>query len=108
MELDEPKVGFFTADGSEVTLKADRGRLNLETNDITVEGHVSIANSRYKLTTEQAAYQHRKRIIVCAQRVKIAGPGIRLRSAEMLYDLKANMAFFEGRVEGVLSEIPAI
>ena len=108
MELDKPRVGFFTEDGTKVSLEADMGRLNLETNDITVEGHVSISNSRYRLATEHAAYQHQQRLIVCGQPVKIIGPGIRLGALTMRYDLKANKTFFEGRVEGVLSDIPAM
>ncbi len=108
MELDRPRVEFFTADGTRVSLEADTGRLNLETNDITVEGHVSISNSRYKLSTEHAAYQYRKQLIVCGKPVKIVGPGIQLGALTMRYDLKANKTVFEGRIEGVLSEIPAI
>ncbi len=108
LALDHPQVAFFTEDGTRVSLEADTGRLNLETNDITVEGHVSISNSRYRLATEHAAYQHQKRLIVCGRPVEIVGPGLRLGALTMSYDLKADKTVFEGRVEGVLNEMPTM
>ncbi len=108
MELAKPEVGFFGKDGTQVMLQADRGRLNLETNDITVFGHVLIDDSRYKLSTEQVEYKHKGQLLICNRPVQISGPGIQIKAREMNYDLKTNIAEFKGRVEGVLIELPAI
>ena len=53
VKLKDVSVTFFLKDGDKVILKADRGILQTDSNDIEVSGNVIITNKNYKLVTEK-------------------------------------------------------
>ncbi|NIW00262.1 LPS export ABC transporter periplasmic protein LptC, partial [Candidatus Saccharibacteria bacterium] len=72
--LADLKVTFFLDDASEITLTADKGILNTDSNDIEVSGNVVVINREYKLLTEELNYAHDKRVLYSTAPVTISGP----------------------------------
>lgn len=108
MVLQSPKVVFHLDDGTRVNLTAKEGILHTRSNNIEVRGNVLVRNDRYTLVTEALAYKHKQRILNADMPVQIIGQEIELRAATMHYDLKTNQTRFNGAVEGILFENPAI
>ncbi len=108
MVLRAPKVNFFLEDGTKVNLTAKEGILYTSSNDMEVRGKVRIHNDRYTLTTETLTYAHNHRLLQADSAVRITGAAIDLKADAMQYDLNTNKAQFEGRVEGILYENPAL
>lgn len=107
MVLLNPLVDFYLEDGSRVNLRANRGTLDTQNNDIEVNGNVRVANSRYTLKTEVLAYEHQKRRLHSNLPVEIIGRTFHLTSKSMIYDLDTNQATFNGEVAGTIDEKPA-
>ncbi len=107
MVLQNPQVDFFLDDGSRVNLRASKGVLNTQNNDIEVHGNVQVVNSRYTLKTESMAYLHQRRLLEAKTPVHIIGKRFDLKSAAMTYDLDADQAIFEGDIKGTIHEKPA-
>jgi len=108
MVLQAPKVNFFLEDGTKISLTAREGVLHTKTNDMEVHGKVRIHNDRYTLTTETLTYEHDQRVLQAESAVKITGAAMDLKAAAMRYDLTTNQTEFDGRVEGILYENPAL
>ena len=104
MILQSPEVHFFMEDGTEVHLTASRGVLNTHSNDMNVQGNVSLHNGRYTLETETLSYTHENRLLSADTPVTIVGDALRLHAADMIYDLNTNQARFGGRVKGTVDE----
>ena len=108
MVLQAPSVNFFMEDGTRIKLTASEGILFTTTNDMEVRGKVRIRNNRYTLTTETLTYKHEHRVLQAESAVHITGDAIELKAATMRYDLNTNQTQFDGRVEGILHENPAL
>lgn len=108
MMLKAPTVNFFLEDGTKINLTAREGILFTTTNDMEVRGKVRIHNDRYTLTTEKLTYEHDHRLLQAESAVRITGVAIDLKAEAMQYDLNTNQARFDGRVEGILYENPAL
>ncbi len=104
MILQSPEVHFFMEDGTKVHLTALQGILHTRSNDMEIQGNVSLRNSRYTLTTETLIYEHDSRILRADKPVKISGDAMQLNAADMTYDLNTNQAKFSGRVKGTVHE----
>jgi LPS export ABC transporter protein LptC len=104
MILNAPEVEFLMQDGTRVHLSARRGILDTESNDIQVQGNVSLTNDRYTLTTETLSYRHAERLLMSDRPVKIVGDAMRLQATAMTYDLNTNRAQFGGRVKGMVDD----
>ncbi len=108
MVLRSPSVSFVLEDGTRINLTARQGVLYTKTNNMEVRGKVNIRNDRYTLTTESLTYEHDHRVLLADSAVQITGQAIDLKAAAMRYDLNTNQTLFEGRVEGILYENPAL
>jgi LPS export ABC transporter protein LptC len=108
MLLKAPKVNFFLEDGTKISLTAREGILNTKTNDMEVHGKVRIHNARYTLTTETLTYEHDHNVLQAESAVQITGAAMDLKAAAMRYNLATNQTEFDGRVEGILYENPAL
>jgi LPS export ABC transporter protein LptC len=104
MVLQSPKVRFYLEDGSQVDLTARKGILYTQSNDIIVQGNVEMKSDRYKLLTDELAYQHSRRTLQSKQPVQIIGQHINLRAESMVYELDSNRALFSGNVNGNINE----
>lgn len=103
MVLSDLMVTFFLDDASEVTLKADKGILNTDSNDIEVSGNVVLINREYKLLTERLNYAHDKRVLYSTAPVIISGPEAHVAADKISFDLNTKKVTLEGSVETTLA-----
>ena len=104
MVLKDLLVTFYLKDNSEVTLTADRGVLNTESNDIEVSGNVVVKNNQYRMLTESLSYIHDKRVLYSKSPVTIAGTSARLAANRLSMDLNSKKLTLEGSVETTLDD----
>ena len=97
-------VTFYLKDKSKVYLRADRGILETDSNDIEVHGNVVVKNEYYSLKTENLHYKHKSRIIFSKVPVKISGNSIDFVADSMSLNLITNKTMLQGRVKGTLNE----
>jgi LPS export ABC transporter protein LptC len=95
-------VTFFIDDTSEITLEADKGILNTDSNDIEVSGNVVVINKEYKLLTERLNYANDKRVLYSTAPVTISGPNVDLAADTISFDLNTQKVTLEGSVETIL------
>ena len=98
------EVVYYMDDGSEVSLTADRGYLQTDSNDIQVEGNVLVNNGTYQIETRALNYNHASRRLHTDNRVKVSGDWFNLSADAVAVDLNTRQAEFQGNVKGVLSE----
>ncbi|MDZ7830464.1 MAG: LPS export ABC transporter periplasmic protein LptC [Desulfobacterales bacterium] len=104
VRLTEVSVVFFLdSSASEASLTADKGLLDLKTNNMRVSGHVTVENRRYLLTTEILKYNHDSHIISTQSGVNIAGPAIELTADTLTVDLAAGKFECQGHVKGSIN-----
>ncbi len=97
-------VKFFLKDKTNVYLKADRGILNTDSNDMKIFGNVAVDNGSYRLNCDNLYYKHKARIISSETPVNITGDRFDLVADSMSLDLNTNRSIFEGKVTGTLRE----
>ena len=98
VDLKNLSVIYYLEDNREVYLEADRGILQTDTNDIEFSGNVVIRNQEYQMKTEHLSYEHKRRIIICDQSIRIWGQGTELTAASAKYDLNADKIVLKGNV----------
>ena len=103
MVLKDLMVTFFIDDTSEITLEADNGILNTDSNDIEVSGNVVVISKEYKLLTERLNYANDKRVLYSKVPVTISGPTVDLAADTLSYDLNTQKVTLEGSVETTLN-----
>ena len=104
MVLKDLSVIFFLKDNSEVTLAADRGILQTDSNDIAVSGNVVLNNKEYKLLTEKLNYAHDRRVLYSSAPVIISGASAQLAADSISFDLNSNKITMEGSVEATIAK----
>ena len=98
-------VTFYLKDKSQVYLTANKGILNIDSNDMEIFGNVVIKSSTYRLKTENLFYRHNRRIIFSKVPVTVTGAAFDLAADSMSLNLNTNKTMFEGKVEGTLHEV---
>ena len=104
MILQDLLVTFYLSDKSEITLTADEGILNTDSNDIEVSGNVVLENKDYKLLTERLNYVHDKRLLYSKTPATISGTSVRVTADTLSYDLNTRQLTLEGSVETTLDD----
>ena len=97
-------VKFFLKDNTNVYLKADRGILNTDSNNMKISGNVVVENDSYRLKSDNLYYKHNGRMIYSDTSVNITGDLFNLVADSMSLDLNTNRSIFEGKVAGTLHE----
>jgi len=100
----KPSVIFFLEDGGKVYLTANRGILDISSNNMEAFGNVKVIHKEYVLYTQKLIYLHKVRKILSRDSVKIKGSNFALRSKFMVYDLNKKTSTFRGHVKGLLYE----
>ena len=95
---------FFLKDKTNVYIKADRGILNTDSNDMKIFGNVVVENGSYLLKCDNLYYKHNGRIIFSETPVNITGDLFNLVADSMSLDLNTNRSIFQGKVAGTLNE----
>ncbi|MBC2716834.1 MAG: LPS export ABC transporter periplasmic protein LptC [Desulfobacteraceae bacterium] len=100
VKLNDISVIFFMHDNQNITLIANKGELNSETNDMTLSGSIVADMSPYTLATENLNYEHRLRIIHTNEPVIITGDSMMLKADTMTYGIDTESIKCDGNVEG--------
>ena len=98
-------VTFYLKDKSQVYLTANKGILNIDSNDMEIFGNVVVKSSTYRLKTENLFYRHNRRIIFSKVPVTVTGAAFDLAADSMSLNLNTNKTMFEGKVQGTLHEV---
>jgi LPS export ABC transporter protein LptC len=98
-------ITFYLKDKSEVYLTANKGILNIGSNDMEIFGNVIVKNATYRLKTENLFYRHNSRIIFSKVPVTVIGDAFELAADSMSLNLNTNKTMFEGKVQGTLREV---
>jgi LPS export ABC transporter protein LptC len=96
---------FYMRDNREITLTADRGVLEKDTNDIEVSGNVLVIDERFRLKTQRLAYEHGPKVIYTRQAVRVVSEAWDLEADSMSMDLDTQNMRFEGKVRGTFDEM---
>ncbi len=102
VRLKDISVIFFRHGNSNVTLKANEGELNSQTNDMSLNGSIVAVMPPYKITTENLNYEHQLRIIHINKPVKMIGPSMQLQADKMTYGIDTEIIKCDGNVKGNL------
>ncbi len=104
VRLRDIDLTFYPQKGTpETHLTAEKGRLNLQSNNMTATGRVVVENPDYRLETQTLHYDSDLHIIISKTPVSIVGTSIRLRADWMKLHLKNDKLQCRGNVEGTLS-----
>ena len=98
------KITFFQKKGAPVTVTADRGIWQANSNDLEVAGHVVITNEPYEMVTDRLTYLHRARKFVSDTPVSMTGISLDLSAQTMVYDLNNDQIYLFNDVEGTLAK----
>jgi LPS export ABC transporter protein LptC len=98
-------ITFYLKDKSQVYLTANKGILNIDSNDMEIFGNVVVKNATYCLKTENLFYRHNRRIIFSKVPVTVIGDAFELAADSMSLNLNTNKTMFEGKVQGTLREV---
>jgi len=98
-------VTFYLKNKSQVYLTANKGILNIDSNDMEIFGNVVVKSTTYRLKTENLFYRHNRRIIFSKVPVTVIGDAFELAADSMSLNLNTNKTMFEGKVKGTLREV---
>lgn len=102
--LEKITAVFYSEDGQQVHLSADRGSVDTRTNDVEVTGNVVLNNEEYKLTSDKISYHKSSQLITSPGQVRITGGKSDLKADNMTFNLNSKNARMEGNVVGIFSD----
>lgn len=94
---------FYLANEKKISLSADKGVLQTESNNIDVTGNVVVSDGKYRLATDNLSYNYAQRELVSQTPVKITGDALHLTADSVVYSLNNNKTYFKGNVRGSIS-----
>lgn len=104
-ELTNISASFFLKNNETVFLTADSGLLHIDTNNLSLSGHIHIRFSAYVLTTESLNYNHNSHIVIIDTPVMISGNSMSLKANTLSYNLKTDITTCSGDVEGTFKQV---
>ena len=93
-------VTFYLEDGDSIQIKALKGILYTDSNNIEATGDVLVKNKELQLKTQQLNYEHQRRMIYSNMPIFISGGAITLSADSMSLDLNTQKAQLQGNVTG--------
>jgi LPS export ABC transporter protein LptC len=103
-KLSNISATFFISADKTIQLTADKGLLHVDTNNLTISGHIVVKFSDYVLTTENLNYVHKSHIINSNVPVEITGDTMMLKANAMSYDLDTDIIRGSGNVSGAFKQ----
>jgi LPS export ABC transporter protein LptC len=103
-KLSDISATFFLNKDKTIQLTADNGVLHVDTNNLSISGHIVIKFSDYVLTTEHLNYVHKSHIINSATPVEITGNTMMLKANALSYDLDTDIIKCSGGVTGAFKQ----
>jgi len=93
-------VIFFLKDGTRISLTAEKGVLNTDSNDLKVTDNVVVKNKDYAIFTDRLHYDHNKRMITTKTAVKIKSASVSFAASGMTVSLDKKRLQLDGNVSG--------
>lgn len=103
-EFSAPSVTFFLEDGGKITMRAAKGTVRTDTNNIRVSGEVVVKDQEIVLKTEALSYDNARRLFFTDVPVALSGAEFDLTADSASLDLKSRQAVLKGNVRGTLNE----
>jgi LPS export ABC transporter protein LptC len=103
-ELTDISASFFLDKDKTISLTADKGVLRVDTNNMTVSGHIVVKFSDHVMTTENLNYVHKSHIINSTTPVTITGDTMTLKANTMSYRLDTDIIKCSGNVKGTFKK----
>jgi LPS export ABC transporter protein LptC len=97
-------VFFYQKEGEPLTLTADNGIYQSESNDLELSGHVVVKNDQYQMESTQLQYEHKLRILESNTPVSVKGKAVDLAAESMTYFLETDKITLEGKITGTISD----
>ncbi|WP_419662751.1 conserved uncharacterized protein, Lipopolysccharide-assembly, LptC-related [Desulfosarcina variabilis str. Montpellier] len=104
MLLVNPNVEVFMTDGDNVHLTADEGIIYTDSNRLAVSGNVVAKTRLYQFRTESVVYDPDTRELRSDTPITVSSESVSLKANTMTMKLSSRITFFEGGVEGTISE----
>ncbi|MEZ4527568.1 MAG: LPS export ABC transporter periplasmic protein LptC [Desulfobacterales bacterium] len=104
--FENPSLTFFLRDDRQASLKAGRGMLKTDSNDLEMREQVCMESDMWMLETGQLKYRHDKKLFFSDVPVKITrnGTETELSADSATLDLDARKVWFKGNVRGTFGE----
>ncbi|CAN2041754.1 lipopolysaccharide export system protein LptC [Candidatus Magnetomoraceae bacterium gMMP-15] len=102
--LKHVSITFFFKDGSKIYLKAGKGILKIDSNNIVLSENIILENDGYTLKTEKLYYNNEAKIISTIDKVIIENNCIKLSGGSASFDLNTKEVVLKNSVEGFLNE----
>lgn len=97
-------VTFYLENDDSIQLKAQKGILYTDSNNIEAAGDVIVKNKELQLKTQQLNYEHQRRIIHSDKPIFISGGAITLSADSMSLELNTQKAQLQGNVKSSVDE----
>ncbi|MGE0086958.1 MAG: LPS export ABC transporter periplasmic protein LptC [Desulfococcaceae bacterium] len=104
--FENPFLIFFLKDNRQASLKAGRGTLKTDSNDLEMKGNVLMESDIWTLETGELKYRHDKKLFFSDVPVKIRenSRDMELSADSATLDLDAGKAVFKGNVKGTFGD----
>ncbi|MFH0729941.1 MAG: LPS export ABC transporter periplasmic protein LptC [Pseudomonadota bacterium] len=97
-------VFFYQKEDGPLTLTADTGIYQSESNDLELSGHVVVKNDQYQMESTQLQYEHKVRTLVSNTPVSVKGKAVDLDAESMAYFLETDEITLKGKITGTISD----
>lgn len=104
-EFTGARASFFTNEGREAGLSAEKCRISAETGAVEAEGNVTVKYYDHTITTARLNYQGKEHIIESMEKVRIAGSRLNLTAESFRIDLNGNELTCTGDVKGSINDL---
>jgi LPS export ABC transporter protein LptC len=104
MNLKDITMIFYPKGGGEVHMKAGKGTIFTQTNDVEVSEGVVLAYDRYRLYADLLIYDKKNNLLTCDKPVKIATDTSVLTANAMTFDMESRNSTFNGNISGTIRE----
>lgn len=102
-ELKKPRAIFYGKEGREVHFSGDRGIIDTETNDVSIEGNVVMDSQEgYHLETSYLEYSSEGMVVTTAKPVRIVSDVFDVKGIGMRTKVEEEVFFILNKVEAVL------
>jgi len=99
--LNKISVVFYLKNDEKIFLKAAKGYLKVNSNDLEIKGQVSLNYNEYNMTTDSLLYSEQTRTILTKSPVSIKGNLFSLSGDFMSFDINNKKIVIEKNVVGI-------
>lgn len=102
-EFTGAKASFYTKDGKEAGLSAEKCRISAETGAMEAMGEASLTYFDHTITTAKLNYESKKHIIESKEKVRVTGSKLNMTADSFSLDLNGSEITCTGEVKGSIN-----